>query len=227
MLHPLRLSTVLVFSLVLTPYFTRAEGGFSAAYLLPTNANKTEALDASLGLGKRKSSLSRDFIDRTLAPLAANVRAQLDWITFTAQSGQKLTLPKVLFLKYPIRVSAQSEGIKIELSEGDAQRYLKEFAKEGIPLKGIVLNAVTDIQFFNSGQVFAKLRSVKRSDPVLIRGEKGFIQFCLACHYPKADFVDDRKKLEKFWADGKHPVVTPYIELDPSLKQAIKTYTNL
>lgn len=225
MLNVIQTKHLLIFLTALIPAFSYSEEPLRISYRLPTHSNKVEELNPAAGFGKRKSLLSRDFIEKTLAPLPAHERAQLDWVTLSTSQGQKLTLPKVLLLKYPARLISQVDGIKIELTEKSAQKYLKEFGKEGIPLRGMVIGPISSVLFFNSNAEFAKFRSVKRSDPGLIRGEKGFIQFCMACHYPRSAFVEDREKLEPFWIDEKHPAVPGYIELDPVLKRAIKTYT--
>lgn len=209
---------------VAIPLDLRASPDVKLLYKLPQQEQRAIPVTVAELLGKKKTILSRDLVEKILQKLTAGDRAQLDWLTIQSSKGERVTLPRVFFTKYPIRFFMKIDEVGFAFPQKDAQKFTKEFEREGIPLNGISLSGISEILFFNADETFVKFRSTKRSDPSVIRGEKGFIQYCLACHFPLSGSFQEKWKTEQFWDVLKHPNVPAFIELDPVLKQAMKTY---
>lgn len=125
------------------------------------------------------------WVDQALREIPLEKRAQVDLVLATAPTGEKAIIPRSAIRKYPVLLAFEKDGKP--LMDGPVSVVVPEsahraMAAEGLPLNTYSLPATSRIELSSYGARFSHLLLKRRTDPAAIRGEKMFVQNCIACH---------------------------------------------
>ncbi len=117
-------------------------------------------------------------IEKAIDGLPAEQKALVDFVTLKNGDGQRAILSRAFIVKYPVMLALASEGPTSVMPWTSRPKILGE----GIPLEAFFLKGVREIELGNYRTSYASVFLKRRTDPAAMRGEKLFVQNCMACH---------------------------------------------
>ena len=166
-------------------------------------------------LGPSLSALVQD----TTKSLSAADRATTDLVVLKTRTGKEALMPKAFLVKYPqIQLALKRNGQPLG---PEAPRVVlpastnAKIRKEGILLAPLFVSELSEITLTSYEKRFGRFILTRRTDPAAMRGEKLFLQNCVACHsQPGAvtSSLASAEKIEKV-AGGSHPEIAGLREL--------------
>ena len=139
---------------------------------------------------KWEGVLLSHLIEKTLAHLPNEERAQVDLVVLKSKSNKKALIPRALVNKYPILLAFRSSSEAGRDSfEGRGPVFSvvpwsskPKILQEDLPLENFFLPQITQIELTNYRNQYSPLFLKRRTDPSAMRGEKLFVQNCVTCH---------------------------------------------
>ncbi len=148
--------------------------------------------------------LLSDLIQKGLDAMPTEKRATVDLVLVHSGTGEKILIPRYAIVKYPILLAykkGQKEGPFRILVPSQA---VEKISKAGLPVEKFHLSPVSQIELSNYQGTFGTYFLKRRTDPAAMRGEKLFVQNCLACHLEGGR----GQKSQQIVMDRKHPLTT-------------------
>jgi len=127
------------------------------------------------------------WIDQALAEVPLEKRAKVDLVVLTGASGKLAIIPRYVIKKYPILLVYEKDKAPLSAEEGPLASIVprsvrKQMVAEGLPQNTFGLQGISQVELTSYGARFSNLLLKRRTDPAAIRGEKMFVQTCIACH---------------------------------------------
>ncbi len=155
-------------------------------------------------------SLAR-LIEEATQGLTAADRSSSDLIVMKTRSGREVLMPKAFLVKYPeIQIALRqdgkdlgAEGMRVVLPATSSSKI----RRENILLEPMFVSELASVTLSSYDKRYGRLLLQRRTDPAAMRGEKLFLQNCVACHtQPQATVasLDTNEKL-KVLVEGAHP----------------------
>ena len=131
-----------------------------------------------------KGVLLSDVIQSALDGMLVEERAQVDLIVLHSSTGDaRALIPRALLKKFPFLMAWSREGRALgALTAIPPQSSQARIQAEGAPLESFFLENVGRIELASSRERFSSSILRRRTDPIAVRGEKVFLNSCLACH---------------------------------------------
>jgi mono/diheme cytochrome c family protein len=125
-------------------------------------------------------------LEKAMAELRPEERAQVDLVILRSESGAQALVPRGFVVKYPLMLAysreRQGEGDLGTLFSVAPWTSKPKIRDEGLPLETLFLNHVQTVELGSYQSLYGSLFLKRRTDPAAVRGEKLFVQNCLACH---------------------------------------------
>lgn len=124
-------------------------------------------------------------VDQALAKITPERRAQIDLVILKGASDQAL-IPRSFIVKYSMLVAFQADGKELGADKGPYTvvpwTSKPQLLNEYLPVESYFIPQLKEIQFANYKDRYGQFYLKRRTDPAAMRGEKLFVQNCLACH---------------------------------------------
>lgn len=150
------------------------------------SVRSTEEREPETGkLEKWKGVVISKFIEKALADLPLDQRAQVDLVIFKNSQGVESVIPRSLVTKYPLLLAFEKNHKPLgaeELTVVVPWTSMPRIASENLPLRAFYLSGVTQIELGSYREHFQTMLLKRRTDPAAIRGEKMYVQNCISCH---------------------------------------------
>ena len=172
-------------------------------------------------------------VERTLASLTPEVRAQIDLLVLRGEGHQAL-VPRAFLSKFPILVALKKDQTDLASAAGEGPYYSvapvtshPKVTQEGLPVETFFVPGLNRIEFANSSRRYSRFFLKRRTDPVALRGEKLFVQNCIACHEgttttpPEQLFSAQRSRAV---ASSGHPPVRGTTQLTDRDRRSLTSY---
>ncbi len=166
------------------------------------------------GAPARFSGLSlTTLIDEATKGLTAAERSESDLVVLRSRSGREVLMPKAFLVKYPqIQVSFKKNGQPLG-AEGPRivlpAKTNAKIRKENVLLEPMFLSELASITLSSYEKRYGTFILKRRTDPAAMRGEKLYLQNCVACHtQPEVarSVIGSAEKLKSV-TEGGHPQV--------------------
>ncbi len=125
--------------------------------------------------------LLSSLLESALSTLSTENKAQIDLVILKNESGLQALIPRALTVKYPVLIAFKKDLSSLDSVIPWTSR--SKVMQENLPLESYFLKHLTQVEFTNYKELYSEYFLKKRTDPAAIRGEKIFIQSCMACHY--------------------------------------------
>lgn len=133
-----------------------------------------------------KGVLLAPLMDQALIGLSIEERAQIDLVILKNSMGAQIQFPRAFTTKYPVLLAYQKQGKPLNSAEVLQSLILNpshaKATRENLPLESFFLKGLHSIEFSNYREKYSGVFLKLRTDPLALRGEKIFLQNCLACH---------------------------------------------
>lgn len=146
---------------------------------LKTRSSREKDL-ASGKVANWRGVLISDVIDKSLDQLPLDQRAQVDLVVVKNGSGAQALIPRSVITKYPLLLAlnkaSETEALVIPWTTHSKIR------EESLPLETFWVTAPTRVELTSYRERYGSVLLKRRKDPSAMRGEKIFVQSCVACH---------------------------------------------
>ena len=127
--------------------------------------------------------LLQDVLDKALASLPPETKAQVDLVVLKTESGAQALIPRSVITKFPLMIATEREskalnGLQLVIPWSSKPKI----AEESLPLETYFVAGITQLELANYKSRYASLYLKRRTDPSAMRGEKIFVQNCMGCH---------------------------------------------
>jgi hypothetical protein len=143
-----------------------------------------------VGLPEWKGVLLQTLLEKSLAKMPVESRAQFDLIILTSREGNQAMIPRSLVTKFPILIAFERNGLVLSDKTQPRGPFYSvipwnsrpKIAAEALPLATYFLPDVVRIDIANYRQIYGDFFLKRRTEPSAMRGEKLFVQNCMSCH---------------------------------------------
>jgi hypothetical protein len=186
---------------------------------------KTTTFELDPATGKKArfdGVLLSDVIDRALNGTSNDRKSQIDLVILKDAKGARALIPRSFIVKYPMLLALSEDHKPL----GNVHSIVpwtsqSKSRTEGLPLETYFLTDVTSVELANYHQRYGNVFLKRRTEPLAMRGEKIFVQACLACH----DSAEGTAKARN-WV-GSHPQMTGIPKLDERDVRALHSYLDV
>ncbi len=179
-----------------------------------------------------KGPLLAPLIETALNQISLEKRAQVDLVVLKGQDNAQAVIPRSFVVKYPLVLALSMEqrdlgsrGPVFSLAPWTSRG--KAIEKEELPVETYFVPGLKTVELTNSHEKYGYVYLRKRSDPLALRGEKRFVQSCLACHAtgrgPALSDVSSESRARALASAG-HPNIKGAPKLDEKERRSLQTY---
>ncbi len=122
-----------------------------------------------------------------MSTLSVEEKAYVDLVIVRNDQDERALIPRAFINKYPLYLAMSRDGKSLG---ADGPLYSvapwtsnSRIRTEGLSLEALFVPRVSKIELTNYRDQFGAMYLKRRTDPAAIRGEKLFVQNCLACHH--------------------------------------------
>lgn len=133
-------------------------------------------------LTRYKGVLLSQLLDKTMASLSPERRAQVDLLILKSAAGGQVLLPRSVVTKYPVLLALNHGKVSIVMPWTSKSKILSE----NLPIESYFVPDLARIELSNYSVRYASVFLKRRTDPLAMRGEKMFVQNCVGCHADSA-----------------------------------------
>lgn len=194
--------------------------------LSPSDGLKGFKLATAKDKGRQwKGAVLSSVLEKAMEKLTPENRSQIDLVVLTGEKGQQVWIPRSFVTKVPMVVVAETSGFRSVVPADGKTRP----AGDELPWGAYGLSGITRVELTNYQDRLGGFILKRRTDPAAMRGEKLFMQNCLACH------ADTSASWRSMGADftpmleaqlQKHPLVPGIKSLDERNARALVSYWN-
>lgn len=184
---------------------------------------------ASEKIARWKGPLLGPMIETALAQVPLEKRAQVDLIILKGNAKSEAVIPRSFVVKYPLLLAVGGElgerGPLFSVAPWTSRG--KAIEKEELPVLTYFVPGLQRVELTNSHEKFGYVYLRKRTDPIALRGEKRFVQSCLACHGTgRAPTLTDlsNETHSRALASTGHPKIKGAPDLDERERRSLQTY---
>lgn len=126
-------------------------------------------------------------IEESMSALSVDETASIDLIVLKGAKGAQADIPRALAVKYPLFLAHTRDGRPVD-GRGPLVSVIPwstkdKLAKEMLPITKYFVSGVNRVELTNYQVWYPSAFFLRRrSDPLVIRGEKRFVQACAGCH---------------------------------------------
>ncbi len=174
----------------------------------------------------------RELVERSMDQMSAQEKAQVDLIVLKNSNEEEVALPRWLMNKYSILLAFTRNSKRLDengpfyvVVPWTSQARIK---KEVLPLGKYFFGNVVRVELTNFRKYYSDdLFVSNRSDPVVMRGQKRFVQSCIPCHQTKE--IYQIRKMHKLiesadLMQSKHKNINGFSSLDQNEHRALVRY---
>ncbi len=167
--------------------------------------------------------LLSSLVEKSLAKLNAEQRANVDLLILRSRSGQQVHLPRSLIQKYPLLVAFSPENSLEVVVPWTSKPKIQE---EGFPLQRYFLKGLSSIELSSYQAKYQPLFLSRRTDPAAVRGERVFVQNCMGCHNsePRGPASQTTSGASAALPPKAHPTVPGFATLPDRDRRALGSY---
>lgn len=135
-----------------------------------------------------KGALLSKLVEEALEKLPLEKKAFVDLVTLYGGSGVKADIPRAFVTRYPFLLSWNVDekplAVRGPFYSIAPWTSKEKLSQEILPVRKYFVPQVAEIILTNSKEHYGlKFFLERRTDPVLVRGEKRFMQTCMGCHH--------------------------------------------
>ncbi len=167
-----------------------------------------------------KGVLFSEFFNQATSGIPLAEKAKIDLLVLKDDKGESRVVPRAFIQKYPalLAKSTQEKNPQALSFVVPYSTHGKQLVLEMVPYQGFNFSNISSVEFTNFRQLYGSEVFLKRrSDPVLLLGEKRFVHTCMGCHYsPKNPSLTFARKVgatelvkEKHKGMEGFPALTP------------------
>ncbi len=182
------------------------------------SVTSTEKDPTSGGSVQWKGVLLSELVEKAIDGLAADDKAQVDLIIAKNSKGVEVLIPRALVVRYPLLLGSTAEKSTTIVVPWTSKPKIME---EALPLETYFISDVTQLDLANYKSRFGSYFLKKRTDPAAIRGEKFFVQTCIACHSHSNPQFETRARTI---ASSEHPSVKGIVKLNDKNRKSLLSY---
>lgn len=202
---------------------------------------RKERTAASEDLFHWRGVLLSDVIDAAMQDMTVEERATVDLVVLGASDTAKVEIPRGFANKYPVLLAYERDGRRLDqegpfwsvvpFSLNQLQRRTasqRGIQDELLPIEKYSLPAIRKIELTNyRNRYHSSLFLSRRTDPLMVRGEKRYVQTCLGCHalggLPPAAALSEQMATPTF-VRSKHEAVRGMPQLGDVEVKALRSY---
>lgn len=239
---------MLGFTLLFAAPLQAADSGLSVVWKRTDSDSTLKVLRpgepfAGLKLASVKASQSRgretlkgptlgNLLDATMAGLKPEDRARIDLVILQGEQAgapAQVWIPRSFVGKVPMVITQVGTDFTAVIPENEKQNSFSRSQMDGLPWGAYGLDRLRRIELANYQERLGGMILKRRTDPAAMRGEKLFVQNCMACHAGSS----------ARWAQlgagiastleagvGRHPAVQGVRKLDDRSARALQSYWN-
>lgn len=152
-------------------------------------------------------------LERSFEELTPEERSLTDWLVVTTYDGKRVSFPRFLTNRYQVLVGRAkdrpADGWHLVLPVEAQPKIRQEF----LPLSALRGVSIQQITFTRLEAVVAQDLFLRdRSNPLALRGEKRFLQTCVACHQGQSQYQGANTLLREI--PKSHPKLENWTRLD-------------
>ena len=160
--------------------------------------------------------LLSDWVDRALDQLSPDNKAQVDLVILHGAKGETALVPRSLITEFPVMLATRKDEYSVVIPWTSKPRI----KKEELPLESYFVSPLVKIELTSYRHEYGSLFLKRRTDPFAMRGEKIFIQDCMACHGASQAPALKTREL----ASVDHPKMKGIPALSERDHEALKSY---
>ncbi|MBU6374673.1 MAG: hypothetical protein KGQ59_01640 [Bdellovibrionales bacterium] len=172
---------------------------------------------ASSGGTISQGPLLSSVLETAMKDLSAEARSQIDLVVLHGEAGRHAWIPRALVTRSSLLLAMPDRNSVIP--SGSHSRL----QAEELPFSTYGLQRVQRVELTNYRERFGSFYLKRRTDPAAVRGEKVFIQNCMACHsqWGKIPSVETDSLVAQL---RKHPRNSGYQGLSSKSEKALFSY---
>ncbi|MEN9724236.1 MAG: hypothetical protein RJB38_2222 [Pseudomonadota bacterium] len=159
-------------------------------------------------------------LEESMKGLSAEARSQIDLVVLRGADGEKAWIPRAFLVRYPMVLAEPRWSSAVPVQSRPKLRT------EELPHDTYWVSGVQRVELTNYREQFGKYYLKRRTDPAAMRGEKTFVQNCLACHASNTGTDSWRDWDARTIAERlrKHPRRAGFQELASRSEKALLSY---
>jgi hypothetical protein len=187
-------------------------------------ASSLEKDPVSGRMTRYKGVLLSQLLEKTVAGLSAERRAQVDLLVFKSASGGTVLMPRSVVTQYPVLVALREGKASIVMPWTSKSKIMKEC----LPIESYFVSDLTGIELSNYNERYTSVFLKRRTDPLAMRGEKMFVQNCVGCHSetakPTLADLSAETPSRRLASEGHPATVKGAPHLDDRARRALVSY---
>jgi len=200
---------------------------FSRAELRALKASTfREKAPTSAGPSEWKGPLLGSILDAAMQSLNSEAKSQIDLVVLKGAGGEQAWIPRAFVVRYPVLLAAEGKSAGGTMMSVVPVSSKPKIRTEELPHGTYWVKDVQTVELTNYREKFGRFYLKRRTDPAAMRGEKLFIQNCMACHAPSSAQLTWSGWEVSALAQSlkKHPAKTGFIEIQGKSEKALSTY---
>ncbi len=142
------------------------------------HASSHEKNPATGKVTQYKGVLLSQLLEKTMASLPVERRAQIDLLVLKTPTGGQVLLPRSVVVKYPVLLALDGGKASVIMPWTTRPKIMTE----NLPIETYFVPELSSIELSNYNDRYGGVFLKRRTDPLAMRGEKTFVQNCLNCH---------------------------------------------
>jgi hypothetical protein len=165
-----------------------------------------------------KGPLLGSLLDEAMKPLNAEAKSQIDLIVLKGGKGEQAWIPRAFLTRYPMLLAEPTLDSVVPTTSW------AKIQTEDLPHGTYWVRGVQRVELTNYREQFGRFYLKRRTDPAAMRGEKVFVQNCLACHSGGAKPAASWQGESLVDLLKKHPRKTGFQEVNARTEKALASY---
>lgn len=190
---------------------------------------RTEALGKGQEAIRWRGVLFSDLLEEALSSATPAEKSRIDLVLLRTQEGAETPVPRAFVQKYPYLLAFERVGQKTFVEAFSAVPPIssqgKKLEAEIFPYTRYAVESLSAIELTNYRDFYGRAMFLeRRSDPLLLLGEKRYYQVCVGCHHSKSSDIPQElaRSLFRFRENQTtHEKVSEMPKLGPSDEQAL------
>jgi hypothetical protein len=125
-------------------------------------------------------------LDHAIERLSVEEKAAIDLVILIGKNGERAIIPRGIVVRDPLILALRRAGKEVG-ERGPIYSVVpwstsNKLGQEPLPLERYFVPSIERVELTNSKLFYEPFFLSKRSDPRAVRGERLFVQTCMACH---------------------------------------------
>jgi mono/diheme cytochrome c family protein len=168
----------------LSPGFCQESGALRVVLSDPSGERVLQEVGLPKSKGRSASGwVLSGLLDQAMSALSVEARSQVDLVILKGDGGKQAWIPRAFITKVQMKLVPESLRGTTTYRAKVPDDGRKRSAKEVLPWETYELAGVSRVELTSYQERLGSHFLKRRTDPAALRGEKLFVQNCMACHF--------------------------------------------